>query len=123
MRIPKKTLDERIPQAINLIRNSFPGGPNMVIKISKTDKGHSNAFGANMVMSSPLMAAILLKKNAVNVYQIFGELFKIQIASTSTIDLIDYLTGLAGNVSSKVRMDLAVTTVALKMALRTFPEL
>ena len=123
MRIPKKVLDERIPQAINLIKSELdPDHANIAIRFSSTDKGHISSFGANMVLSSPLMAAILLKSNQKkHLSEWLLHLLKIQNPAISQTDLIAYLS--SATLNSKTRMDLAICAVALKMALRTFPEL
>lgn len=122
MRIPKKVLDERIPQAINLIKTELdPLHTNEPIHFSGTDKGHISSFGANLVLSSPLVAAILLKKNQEkHLSQWLLELLKIQNPTISQPDLVEYLA--SATLNSKTQMDLAICAVALKMALRTFPE-
>lgn len=122
MRIPKKVLDQRIPEAINLIKNDLdPNRLNTPIIFSSTDKGHISSFGANMVLSSPLMAAILLKNNQKkHLSEWLLQLLTIQNPTISQPDLVAYLSSVTLN--SKTRMDLAICAVALKMALRTFPQ-
>lgn len=134
MRLPKNILDARITDALLLIKskqkNSNISNP---IKIEKIKKSYANAFGANMVISSPLMACILLNKNNdksknednIILDSLLFELLKKQnntITSKNLIDHVSYLNESNKRISFKDRMDLAIASVALKIALRTFPD-
>jgi len=126
MKLPKTILDKLIPEAIALIRITYIDSANInnPIIISSTEKGYANAFGANMVMNSPLMAAILLENNekASKVYSLLLEVLKKQNPTILAPNLSTYLESLNGIINSKIRTDLALASVALKMALRTFPS-
>lgn len=129
-KVNKQRLDKLIPMAIKVIEDVkiAQGG-----KVNKTFHGYMASFGANMALTSPLAAAIFFEDNdkskesrdlvpkAILSLLQREKLYEIIPEDKGKLSnfLIRHANG--GAVPKVLINELVAASVALKMALRTFP--
>lgn len=135
--VPKKRLDKLIPLAMVALEDPetgiAAGGT-----INGTYHGYVSSFGAMMAMSSPLAAALMFENSGKEGKDRGSKEDKCAVAKAilmvmKTDDgslahgsdakkLSDYLRSLGANISRRHKQDLAAACIALKLAMRSYPE-
>jgi hypothetical protein len=138
--ISKKRMDKLIPQAIDVIKGmpdfftQEKQGENWVKtnKISKTYHGYFSSFGADIVNSTPLAAIIFFEQQDTGskekrelIPKSILALLKKENTAITAGKLSEYWSSASANASSPAKKAAAVVAAAaaLKIALRTFPQL
>jgi hypothetical protein len=131
--IPKRRLDTLIPLAINVINEL---GIKKDGSISKTYHGYFSSFGADMITTSPLAAAIFCEdktekesaakedrsKVALGIYRLMQAEGRAATGKDGKSKLSEFLLSFKGSIPQQTVMDMMAASIALKIALRTFKK-
>lgn len=126
--IPRKRIDRLIPQAISVISEVGIASGGMV---ASSFHGYISSFGASMVQSSPLAAAVFFEDSSSSQEdrsKLPRAILKLVLwekqGSSSGSKLSDYIMSQmsSGQVPNSTVTDILAAAIALKIALRTFKQ-
>jgi hypothetical protein len=132
-KLNKHRLDKLIPMAIEVIKDREISIPNENGKVNNTFHGYMASFGADMVLTSPLAAAIFFEDKSgakesrdlvpKAILKLLSKEKPNEVKPQREEKLSAYLIRHAqdGKLPKALIDDLVAAAVALKMALRTFP--
>lgn len=127
--ISRKRIDRLVPQAIEIIKEVEIPGENG--RVSNSYHGYISSFGASMVQSSALAAAIFFEDSSGSQEdrsKVTEAILKLMLwekeatAGSSRLSqyIIDNMAG--GQVKNSTITDILASAIALKLALRTFKK-